>query len=115
MAKTYTACNWVTEEDLNNHVATGALAKKEVIHWRVPGAENPPEPKDGEVIVFTDHLSRGFSPPGSKFFRDVLHFFQLHPQDIEPNSVSTFAISKCFVKLIFKRSPQLIYSKGFTI
>ena len=56
MAKTYTACNWVqsrvTEEDLNNFVATGALAKKEDIHWRAPGEENPPKPKDGEVIVF---------------------------------------------------------------
>ena len=33
MAKSYTACNWVpsrvTEEDLNNFVATGSLAKKE--------------------------------------------------------------------------------------
>ena len=32
MAKTYSTCNWVqsrvTEEDLSNHVATGALAKK---------------------------------------------------------------------------------------
>ena len=92
MAKTYSACNWVqsrvTEEDLNNYVATCALAKKEVIHWRVPSEEFPPKPKDGELIVFADHLSRGFIPPGSKFFRDVLHFLQLQPQDIGPNSVS---------------------------
>ena len=78
MAKSFYSCNWVqsqiTEEDLNGCVATSALAKKEVIHWRVPGLENPPEPKDGEVIVFVDHLSRGFSPPGSKKCCDVLHF-----------------------------------------
>ena len=46
MAKTYTSCNWVksrvTEEELNNYVATGALAKKEDIHWRAPGDEVPP-------------------------------------------------------------------------
>ena len=70
MAKQFYACNWVpsqvTEEQLNGCVATGALEKKEVIHWRAPGPENPPEPKDGEVIVFVDHLGRGFSPPGSK-------------------------------------------------
>ena len=80
------SCNWVqsrvTEERLNGCFATGALDKKEIIHWRVPGPENPPKPKEGEVIVFADHLSRGLSPPGSKFFRDVLHFLQLHPQDI---------------------------------
>lgn len=79
MTKTFTSWNWVasrvTEEDLNNFVQTGVLAKKDDIHWRVPVTENPPEPKEGEVIVFTNHMIRGFSPPGSKFFRDVLHFF----------------------------------------
>ena len=76
MTKTFTACNWVpsrvTEEDLNNFVATGTLAKKEDIHWRVPGLENPPEPKEGEIIVFTDHTVRWFTPPGSKLVQDVL-------------------------------------------
>ena len=79
MAKQFYACNWVpsrvTEEQLTGYVVTGALASKETIHWRVPGLENPPEPQDGEVVVFTDHLNRGFSPPGSKFFRDVLASF----------------------------------------
>ena len=50
--------------------------------------EERPNPRDGEVIVFSDHMNRGFSPPGSKFFREVLHFFNLHPQDIGPNSIS---------------------------
>ena len=40
MAKQFYACNWVpsrvTEEKLNGSVATGALAKKDVIHWRAP-------------------------------------------------------------------------------
>ena len=67
MAKQFYACNWVpsrvTKEQLDGLVATGVLAKKEGIHSRVPGPENYPEPKDGEVIVFADHLSRGFSPP----------------------------------------------------
>ena len=41
MTKTITACNWVvswvTEEELNEYIQTGVLAKKDVIHWRVPG------------------------------------------------------------------------------
>ena len=61
MAKQVYECNWapsrVTEEQLNNYVKTGALAKKDVIHWRVPGPENAPIPKDGEVVVFADHLN----------------------------------------------------------
>ena len=79
MGKTVTSCNWVvsrvTKEELNEYVQKGVLAKKDIIHWRVPGTETPPEPKEGELIVFTDHMDRGFSPPGSKFSRDVLHFF----------------------------------------
>ena len=72
MAKQVYECNWVpsqmTEDQLNNLVKTGALSEKNVIHWRVPGTECPPTPQEGEVIVFADHLSRGFNPPSSKFF-----------------------------------------------
>ena len=103
MGKTVTACNWVvsrvTEEDLNVYVQTGVLAKKEVIHWRVPGNEARPEPKDGEVVVFMDHMDRSFSPPGSRFFRDVLHFFKLHPQDSRPNSVSNICNFQVFYEV----------------
>ena len=83
MAKQFTACNWacsrVTEEQLNDMVSIGTLPKKTEIKWRVPGAENPPPPRQGEVVVFVDHIGRGFKPPGSKFHRDVLANFQLHP------------------------------------
>ena len=91
--KTITKCNWVpstvTESTLKDFVTIGYLPDKSVMHYRapVPGEERP-QPKDSEVIVFTDHMNRGFSPPGSKFFRDVLHFFKLHLQDIGPNSIS---------------------------
>ena len=70
MTKQFSACNWVpsriTETQINEYVTTGALASKNVLHWRVPGPECPPEPQDGEVIVFLQHLAQGFSPPGSK-------------------------------------------------
>ena len=72
MTKQFAACNWVpsriTETQLNGYVLTDALAKKDVLHWRVPSPECPPVPQDGEVIIFMQHLDRGFSPPGSKFF-----------------------------------------------
>ena len=117
MAKTYTSCNWVqsrvTEEELNNFVATSALAKKDDIHWRAPDEEIPPKPKDGEVIVFADHLSRGFSPPGSKFFRDVLHFFQLHPQDIGPNSVSNICNFQVFCEAYLREEPTVDLFREF--
>ena len=109
MTKTFTACNWassrVTEEDLNNFVETSVLAKKDDIHWRVPGTKNPPEPKEGEVIVFTDHMIRGFTPPSSKFFQDVLQFFQLHPQDIGPNSISNICNFQVFCAAYLQEDP----------
>ena len=91
MAKQVYECNWVpsrvTEDQLDDLVLIGALGSKDTIHWRAPGKECPPTPREGEVVVFVDHLARGFKPPGSKFYRDVLADFQLHPQDTGPNSV----------------------------
>ena len=111
MAKTYTSCNWVksriTKEELNNYVATGALAKKEDIHWTAPGDDVLPRPKNGEVVIFNDHLDRGFSPPGSKKFRDVLHFLQLHPQDIGPNSVSNIYNFPVFCEVYLQEEPSV--------
>ena len=111
MVKTVPACNWViswvTEEDLKEYVQTGVLAKKEVIHWRVPSNETRPEPKDGEVVVFMDHMDRRFSPTGSRFFRDVLHFLKLHPQDIRPNFVSNICNFQVFCEVYLQQEPTI--------
>ena len=53
-------------------------------------------------------MNRGFSPPGSKFFRDVLHFFQLHPQDIGPNSVSNICNFQVFCEVYLGEEPSLL-------
>ena len=91
--KTPTVCNWVpssiTEERLKEFFIVGFLPSKNVMSYRAPDPEEErPNPKDGEVIIFTDHMNRGFSPPSSKFFREVLHFFKLHLQDLGPSSIS---------------------------
>ena len=61
MAKQFYACNWVlsrvTEEQLDGCVRTGVLPKQSEIHWHILGPENPPTPKDGEVVVFVDHMT----------------------------------------------------------
>ena len=95
------------EEALNDHVKVGVLAPKEDIHWRVPGDEARPTPKESEVVVFTDHMLRGFTPPGSKFFRDMLHFFKLHPQDIGPNSVSNICNFQVFCEVYLQQEPTV--------
>ena len=73
---------------LQRCVSVGTLSSKEMIGWRAAAGEVRPQPAEGEVVVFTDHLEQGFSPPGSKFFRDALNFYNLHPQELGPNSIS---------------------------
>ena len=102
MSKT-TTCNWassrVTKLVLDNLVTQGKLSAQDVVSWRAPEAENPPQPGQGEIVVFVDHIQRGFSPPGSKFLRDFLNFFDLHLQDIGPNSMTNLCQLQVFCKV----------------
>ena len=106
-------CHWmrsnVTDETLADFVKTGYLPKKDVMSYRAPDpSEERPQPKDGEVVIFADHMSRGFAPPGSKFFRDVLNFFDLRPQDIGPNSVSNICNFQVFCEVYLGEEPSLL-------
>ena len=117
MAKQVYECNWVpsrvTETQLNNLVLIGALGSKDTIHWRAPGKECPPTPQKGEVVVFVDHLARGFKPPGSKFYRDVLANFQLRPQDTGPNSVSNICNFQVFCEIYLQEEPTIELFRDF--
>ncbi|XBI59896.1 hypothetical protein VPH35_040888 [Triticum aestivum] len=106
-------CNWVrsnvTNNTLDDFLKTGYLPKKEVMSYRAPDpSEQRPQPRDREVVIFADHMSRGFAPPGSKFFRDVLHFFDLRPQDIGPNSVSNICNFQVFCEVYLGEEPSLL-------
>lgn len=106
-------CNWmrsnITDETLADFAKTGYLPKKDVMSYRAPDpSEERPQPKDGEVVIFADHMSRGFAPPGSKFFRDVLNFFDLRPQDIGPNSVSNICNFQVFCEVYLGEEPSLL-------
>ena len=112
-AKAPVTCNWVpsivTKNKLAEFVKSGHLPKKEVMSYRAPDpSEEKPQPKEGEVVVFTDHMNRGFAPPGSKFFREVLNFFDLRPQDIGPNSVSNICNFQVFCEVYLGEEPSLL-------
>ena len=112
MTKVVTSCDWVpsivTEAMLQEYVKIGFLPAKDVVHWRAPNPDEViPQPQDDEVIVFTDHMNQGFSPPGSKFFCDVLHFSNFILKTLDPILCQIFAISKCSAKCIFKRNLAL--------
>src|SRR4051812_10240443 len=65
----------------------GVLPPQSEIHRHAPGDENRPRPREGEVVVFGEHVTRGFHPPGSRFFRNVLEEYGLHHRDLAPNLV----------------------------
>ena len=99
----------VTNSKLAEFVKSGHLPKKDVMSYRAPDpSEEKHHPKAGEVIIFTDHMSRGFAPPGSKFFREVLNFFDLKPQDIRPNSVSNICNFQVFYEVYLGEEPSLL-------
>ena len=57
------------------------------IAWRAAGVETEPSPGTGEIVVFGEHLFRGFSPPGNLFFRQLLAHYKLRIHDLAPNSI----------------------------
>ena len=70
--KAPTTCNWVksivTDSTLDDFVKTGYLPKKEVMPYRAPHLnEEIPQPKDREVVVFTDHMNRALLLPVQNF------------------------------------------------
>jgi hypothetical protein len=65
-------------------------------------------------MVFTDHLLRGFSPPGSKKFQDVLNFFNLHPQDLAPNSISNLCQFQVLCEVYFQMEATDPSSRSFS-
>lgn len=71
------AANWtkscMTKLMLNELVKTGLLPAKDQIEWRVSEEETRPIPNQNEIVIFADHLDRGFRPPGSMFFRDIMN------------------------------------------
>ena len=110
--KRTTICNWVpstvTDATLKDFVTIGYLPEKNIISYRAPDpAKERPRPKDGKVIVFTDQMNRGFSPPGSKFFKDVLHFFKLHPKDLGPSSIPNICNFQVLCEVYLQEEPTV--------
>ena len=107
MAKQFTACNWacsrVTETQLNEMVSIGSLPKKTEIKWRVPGTENPPT-RQGEVVVFVDHIGRGFKPPGQSFTEMCLPASNFIRKVLVPTRFPIYATSRSSVKYIYKKN-----------
>ena len=64
--------NWMrsqmTQLRLEEMKKSGILPPRAKIHWRAPGDETRPQPREGEVVVLGEHVTQGSLPPGSRFF-----------------------------------------------
>lgn len=89
----------MTELQLEKLVRASLLPPKDEIEWRAPEEETRPQPDQGEVIIFADHLSRGFRPSGSRFFCNVLQHYGVRPQDLAPNSILNLSNFQVFCKV----------------
>lgn len=72
-----------------------------------PGEEIRPQPWDNEVVVCADHVTRGFRPPGSWFFRSLLGYYGLHPQDLATNSFLSISKLTVFCEVYLLRKPTI--------
>ena len=81
--------NWgrstLSHETLKGHQLSGLIPSS--IKWRAAGDEVEPSPAKGEIVIFGEHLFRGFTPPGNLFFRQLLAFYKLCIHDLAPNSI----------------------------
>ena len=87
--------SWVDEDFLESLSARGLLPPKDQCEWRAAGEEVIPNPQPGEIVIFAEHVERGFKPPGSLFFRSLMQQLGLRFHDIGPNlmlQVSNFHV-----------------------
>ncbi|KAE8770481.1 hypothetical protein D1007_57766 [Hordeum vulgare] len=117
--KTNKAVNWtksiMSELVLQDWVDCRFLPPKGEIQWCAREEETNPRPGQNEIICFVDHIDRGFHPCGSKFFRDVLHHFNIKPQDLGPKSILNLYQFQAFCKMYLQMETKINLFKEFLL
>ena len=65
----------------------GAIPPSTVSAWRVAEDDPSPTPVNGERVLLTSHILRGFSLPPSAFLLEVLDHYGLQLHNSTPNSL----------------------------
>ena len=80
--------NWsgshMTQLKLKRLEETRVLPPQSKIVWHALGKETRPKPQEGEVIVFADHITWGFRPPGSSFLWNSCLLMTYTPKILHP-------------------------------
>ncbi|KAI4995212.1 hypothetical protein ZWY2020_035115 [Hordeum vulgare] len=88
----------VTREDVLELMEHGMVAEKSS---RLPEGELEPAPREGERVLLTTHVERGFSLPPHPFFRGFLFYSGIQPHHLPPNIVAYISafitLCECFL------------------
>ncbi|KAE8793491.1 hypothetical protein D1007_31769 [Hordeum vulgare] len=74
---------------------------------RVPLAEAAPTPERGEVVVFEEHIYRGFGLAASDFFASFLSFFGLQRHHLAPSAILQLAAFIILCEGFMRIEPRL--------
>ncbi|KAE8777916.1 hypothetical protein D1007_49274 [Hordeum vulgare] len=102
---------WLGSDISNDHTEAlrhrRLLPPASVVVARVPGAENSPMPRAGEVVVFDEHFYRGFRLPTSNFFSNFFTFFDLQLHHLAPNAILQLASYVVLCEVFLGIEPRL--------
>ena len=72
---------------LEAFITKGFLLPQEVVHWRVPGREEFPQPRPDEVVSFLTFHECGLGYPTHWFLRGLHNEWGLELQHLNPTGV----------------------------
>lgn len=73
---------------LNGLVRKGLLrVRTEVQEWHLPEGEVHPDPSEGYIVSLATFHERGFAMPLHKFLHDLLHYYSMKLQHLNPSGI----------------------------
>lgn len=65
----------------------GLLLEKHLGKWKAPSNHHVPEVEEGDTVLFTPFVEKGLGLLASDFFRGSLHYYGIHMNRFNPNSI----------------------------
>ena len=70
----------------------GLLPEKQLGEWKAPGNHRVPVLNEEEIVLFTPFVERGLGLPTSNFFRELLYYYGIRMNHLNPNSILQLSI-----------------------
>lgn len=78
----------ITAENIAKACSEGLIGKADEVEARIARKELMPMPRQGEYVIFLDHLDHGLALSASTFFHSLLDEYGLQPHHLGANSIS---------------------------